>query len=612
MTATTPEIQEQADDIILTVADLRIVLDPSGIDIDDDVTFAIHKGEVLGLVGESASGKTTAATSLLAHQRRGAKIAGGEIDITGTNVLGASPGELRHIRGGLISYVPQDASASLNPALRINTQLMEILEAHDYGSSAADREERLAEMMAEVLLPSDRAFLRRYPHQLSGGQQQRVAIAMAFACRPKVIVLDEPTTALDVTTQAHVLETIRDLTRSYGVSALYVTHDLAVVANLADRIAVMYAGRLVEIGPRNTLFQGAWHPYTRKLLAAIPDLSGERALHGIPGWAPRPGQRVPGCAFRPRCELAIDKCAEFPPYAGPTPEHQVRCWRWEEVRAQPAEIEGPLRVREESLATTDESLVVSVRDIDAYYQTKKILQDVSVELHDHRCLALVGESGSGKTTLARCIAGLHPFKIDGPIELRGKPLARDSRSRSRAERQAIQYIFQSPYSSLNPRKTIRQIISQPLEVFFDLSPAEAEDRMVRVLDHVALDASLLSRYPEQLSGGERQRIAIARGLAAEPTVLVCDEVTSWLDVSVQAAIIELLVKLQAETGVSMLFVTHNLALIRSIAQEVAVMNEGRIVEFGLVDSVLDDPQADYTKKLLADTPSLEAVYASAG
>ncbi len=223
----------------------------------------------------------------------------------------------------------------------------------------------------------------------------------------------------------------------------------------------------------------------------------------------------------------------------------------------------------------------------------------------------MGESGSGKTTLARCIAGLHPFRIDGDIELRGKPLARDSRSRSRADRQAIQYIFQSPYSSLNPRKTIRQIISQPLDVFFDLSQAEAEERMVRVLDQVALDASLLSRYPEQLSGGERQRIAIARGLAAEPTVLVCDEVTSWLDVSVQAAIIELLVKLQEETGVSMLFVTHNLALIRSIAQEVAVMNEGRIVEFGLVDSVLDDPQADYTKKLLADTPSLEAVYASA-
>ncbi|HEX5375435.1 MAG TPA: ABC transporter ATP-binding protein, partial [Solirubrobacterales bacterium] len=271
------------EEVVLTVSDLRIVLDPSGIDIDDDVSFAIRKGEVLGLVGESASGKTTAATSLLAHQRRGAKIAGGRIDISGTEVLGASPAALRRIRGGLISYVPQDASAALNPALRIGTQLAEILEAHGFGSSA-EREARLVEMMAEVLLPTDKRFLRRYPHQLSGGQQQRVAIAMAFACRPRVIVLDEPTTALDVTTQAHVLETIRSLTRAYGVSALYVTHDLAVVANLADRIAVMYAGRLVEIGPREALFAGAWHPYTRKLLAAIPDISGERALRGIPGW----------------------------------------------------------------------------------------------------------------------------------------------------------------------------------------------------------------------------------------------------------------------------------------------------------------------------------------
>ncbi len=606
-------MNQNQTDIVLTVEDLRIVLDPSGIDIDDDVSFAIHQGEVLGLVGESASGKTTAATSLLAHQRRGAKIAGGEIDIEGTDVLAASPAALRRIRGGLISYVPQDASAALNPALRIGTQLMEILETHSFGSSGADREARLTEMMAEVVLPSDRAFLRRYPHQLSGGQQQRVAIAMAFACRPKVIVLDEPTTALDVTTQAHVLETIRDLTRSYGVSALYVTHDLAVVANLADRIAVMYAGRLVEIGPKEELFAGAYHPYTRKLLAAIPDLSGDRALRGIPGWAPRPGQRVAGCAFTPRCDWRVDKCAtDYPPYDGPDPDHQVRCWRWEEVRAQHSVDELPTRERPEAASAAEEATVVSARDIIAYYQTKEILHDVTATLCEHRCLALVGESGSGKTTLARCIAGLHPFEIKGDIELRGKALARDARARSRAERQAIQYIFQSPYSSLNPRKTIRQLLAPPLDVFFDLSGDETEERMVRVLDQVALDSSLLSRYPEQLSGGERQRVAIARGLAAEPSVLICDEVTSWLDVSVQAAIIELLARLQSETGVCMLFVTHNLALVRSISQEVAVMSEGRIVEFGLVDAVLDDPQADYTKKLLADTPSLHTVHATTG
>ena len=599
-------MSDPTSDIVLSVQDLRIVLDPSGIDIDDDVSFAIHQGEVLGLVGESASGKTTAATSLLAYQRRGAKVSEGRVDIAGTDVLSATRSALRRIRGGLISYVPQDASAALNPALRIGDQLMEILNEHSFGSSGAEREARLKQMMDEVLLPNDKSFMRRYPHQLSGGQQQRVAIAMALANRPKVIVLDEPTTALDVTTQAHVLDTVRDLTRSYGVSALYVTHDLAVVACLADRIAVMYAGRLVEIGPKETLFTGAFHPYTRRLLAAIPDITGERALKGIPGWAPRPGQRVKGCAFTPRCDWRIDKCAtDFPGVEGPD-DHHVRCWRWKEVAATSSAGDAPLRVRADAVCDNVDKTVISATDVNAFYQSNEVLHGVSATLCEHRCLALVGESGSGKTTLARCIAGLHPFKIEGSIAFNGKTLARESRGRTRAERQAIQYIFQSPYSSLNPRKTIRQLLAQPIGIFFKLDRDQIEERMIKVLDQVALDSSLLNRYPEQLSGGERQRIAIARALAAEPTVLICDEVTSWLDVSVQAAIIELLAQLQAETGVSMLFVTHNLALIRSVAQEVAVMSDGRIVELGLVDAVLEDPQADYTRLLLADTPTLPA------
>ncbi len=601
-TATTPERA-----IVLNVEELRIVLDPSGVDIDDDVSMVIHRGEVLGLVGESASGKTTVGTSLLDYQRRGAKIAGGRVEIDGQDILAMDPAALRTIRGGAISYVPQDSSASLNPALRIGKQLMEILEVHGFGSSAADREARLAQMMAEVLLPSDKAFLRRYPHQLSGGQQQRVAIAMAFANRPKVIVLDEPTTALDVTTQAHVLDTVRDLTKSYGVAALYITHDLAVVANLADRIAVMYAGRVVEIGTRDELFDQGHHPYTRKLLASIPDITGERALRGIRGWAPRPGQRPSGCAFTPRCDWAIDKCTEeFPPVEHVSPGHRVRCWRYKEVGAQQYTDDIQLRDKSLSERAAEANQIISVRGVTAYYQHKETLHDINASLSERRCLSLVGESGSGKTTLARCIAGLHPHKIVGDIEFMGKPLARDARGRSRATRQAIQYIFQSPYSSLNPRKTIAQILSQPIKVFFDLSRSEMEDRMVKALEQVALDSSLLSRYPDQLSGGERQRLAIARSLAAEPTVLICDEVTSWLDVSVQAAIIELLAALQRDMGLSMLFVTHNLALVRSISQEVAVMNDGRIVEYGLVDAVLDDPQADYTKKLLSDTPTVTA------
>jgi peptide/nickel transport system ATP-binding protein len=593
------------NDHVLTVEGLRIELDPSGADIDDEVALAVRKGEVLGLVGESASGKTTAATALLVHERRGARIGGGRIMVDGHDMLALKPAELRKLRGGVISYVPQDPSMSLNPALRIQTQLAEILEAHSFGASDGEREQRLQEMMAEVRLPTDAKFRRRYPHQLSGGQQQRVALAMAFACRPAVIVLDEPTTGLDVTTQAHVLRTVRELTSIYHVAALYVTHDLAVVANLADRIAVMYAGRLVEIGSKEELFTAACHPYTRKLLEAIPDLNGEHALRGIPGRAPVPGRRPAGCFFASRCEDAGEEClAAFPPYDGPDEPHRVRCWHWREVQGRPMFADRPLRVAAGPSCATEEDALIAVRNVRAFYGTAEILHGIDTTVCAKRCIALVGESGSGKTTLARAIAGIHPGRIEGDILFRGRRLERDSRARPKESRQKLQYIFQSPYGSLNPRKTIGQILGQPLRQFFKLSWREMEQRMTEALELVALDGTLLGKYPDQLSGGERQRVAIARALAAEPSVLICDEVTSSLDVSVQATIIELLAKLIEETGVGMIFVTHHLPLVRSIAQEVAVMSEGRIVEYGPVDEVLANPQADYTKGLLADTPTI--------
>ncbi|MFG1954023.1 dipeptide ABC transporter ATP-binding protein [Micromonospora sp. NPDC048830] len=590
---------------VLTVDNVCVALEPSGTVVDEELSLSLREGEIVALVGESASGKTTAATSLLAHQRRGARIVSGAIRIDGENLLAASPERLRRIRGARIAYVPQDASASLNPALRIGTQLRETLEAHDFGAGREDRRNRLVEMMAEVKLPADRSFLRSYPHQLSGGQQQRVAIAMALACRPSVIVFDEPTTALDVTTQAHVLETIRHVTRVHRIAALYVTHDLAVIANIADRVAVMYAGRIVEFAPRADLFEQPVHPYTRRLLAAIPDLSGRRPLHGIDGKAPRPGQRPPGCAFAPRCDLAVERCAtDAPPVTQPQSGREVRCWRWQELSGQQSN--APARPVASTVLDTPrgQDACLEVPRLEAFYGERQILHDVSISLKRHHCLALVGESGSGKTTLARCIAGLHPSKYTGEIRLEGKVLAHDVRSRSRDERKAIQYVFQSPYSSLNPRKTIKMILEQPIRQFFDLSARQAESRMIASLEQVSLDSSILSRYPNQLSGGERQRVAIARALAAEPSVLVCDEVTSALDVSVQASIVELLQRLRDELGISMLFVTHNLALVRNIAQEMAVMHHGRIVERGGVDAVLDRPVDDYTRALIADTPTL--------
>ncbi|HKF19337.1 MAG TPA: ABC transporter ATP-binding protein, partial [Candidatus Dormibacteraeota bacterium] len=498
-------------------------------------------------------------------------------------------------------YVPQDPAAALNPALRIGTQLREILQAHDYGRNGDERSHRVAEMMREVALPDLPSFLKRYPHELSGGQQQRIGLAIAFACRPRVIVLDEPTTGLDVTTQAHVLGTVRELAAAHGVAALYVSHDLAVVGTLANRVAVMYAGRVVEIGPTSDLFRAAAHPYTQRLIAAIPHLTGGRELIGIGGRAPSPGRRPAGCMFAPRCTFAQERCTVALPELRPIAvDHVVRCVRAEEVRGHTLS-----RVRDgahEERAVT-QAPILALTAVSAGYRKRMVVHDVTLQVAPHECLALVGESGSGKTTLARSVAGLHSDRT-GRITLNGAPLAGSARDRPREQRRTIQYVFQNPYGSLNPRRTIGHIIRQPLELFGKESSAETDRKVGEMLDRVSLAASYANRYPEQLSGGERQRVAIARAL-------VCDEVTSALDVSVQAAIVELLAALQRDLGLAMLFVTHNLPLVRSIAQRVAVMSEGRIVELGGVDQVLEAPAEPYTRRLLSDTPSLEVALETA-
>jgi peptide/nickel transport system ATP-binding protein len=502
-----------------------------------------------------------------------------------------------------VSYVPQDPGAALNPALRIGTQLDEVLAAHGFGASSGERQERLEEMLSEVLLPSDPSFLRRYPHQLSGGQQQRVGLAMAFACRPRVIVLDEPTTGLDVTTQAHVLQTVRMLCGTHGVAALYVTHDLAVVSSLADRVAVMYAGRIVEIGPARSLFAGGAHPYTRRLIDAIPELSVTYAVEGIPGTAPRPGHRPEGCFFAPRCTFAVDDCTRaFPPVSTFSSAREVRCFRFADVLGEGVRDRRPAHIRGE-LGRDD--VLLELRSVDASHGDRQVVFGVDLVVRPRECVALVGESGSGKTTLARCVAGLHG-RFTGEIVLRGTALPPGARGRTKQDRREIQYIFQSPYSSLNPRKTVGQIVSQPLQLFFDHDRDETHRRVVDALDRVSISPSVMDRYPHELSGGERQRVAIARAIVADPRLLVCDEITSALDVSVQAAIVELIEELREELGVGLLFVTHNLALISNLADEVAVMNAGRIVERGAVRRVLDDPQEEYTRRLLADTPTVEA------
>jgi peptide/nickel transport system ATP-binding protein len=583
------------------VSDLRIELAASGVDIVDEVVIDIHPGEVLGLVGESGCGKTTVGMALLGHVRRGGRVAGGVIRIGGRDLSSLREGDLRRLRGGTVSYIPQDPGTSLNPALRIGRQLSEILEAHATTASPQERDQRVRAGLEEVALPSDDAFLRRYPHQLSGGQQQRVAIAMAFANRPAVIVCDEPTTGLDVTTQARVLQTIRELCRSHRVAALYVSHDLAVVAELADRVAVMYAGRIVESGPREQMFAAPAHPYTRRLLRAVPDIAGKRTVVGIPGHAALPGSRPQGCFFHPRCQFAQDDCrATFPPVTEVGPAHQVRCYHVDDLMRAPAP-EGAGQAHRQAAG---QDIVLAVHELNAHYATHHTLFDIDVEVHHNECLALVGESGSGKTTLARCVAGLHKDWV-GEIRLGDTRLAEAARKRSSQARKDIQYVFQNPYASLNPRRTIGQTIARQLELFFPGHRRDTGRRVAECLERVALSADAANRFPDQLSGGERQRVAIARALAAEPALLVCDEVTSALDVSVQAAIIELLGQLRNEIGLSLLFITHDLALIRTIADRVAVMTEGRIVEHGPVEQIFTAPSAEYTRKLLANTPSIE-------
>jgi peptide/nickel transport system ATP-binding protein len=581
----------------LEVTDLEVRIGESGPDVVSDVSFSVRAGEVLGLVGESGSGKTTLALALLGHARQGLKITSGRVLLEGTDLLALSPGDLRTARGAKVSYVPQDPSAALNPALRVGAQLREVLRVHP--GVVADPVSRVAEVMREASLDPAPELLRRYPHQLSGGQQQRIALAMAFACRPSLIVLDEPTTGLDVSTQRHVLDTVRSLCRSYGVAAVYVSHDLAVVSGLASAVAVMYAGRIIELGPTPLLFGKPLHPYTRGLIKAVPSPDHAGQLTGIGGQQTRPGRRGPGCSFAARCGFAADECRTRAPEPVLADHRTVRCLRVSQIGAEQAARPAPAP----GLMAGASPAILSVRDVSARYGQTPVLTGIELDVPPESCVAVVGESGSGKTTLARCIAGLHG-NWTGEITFQGTPLARGARQREKELLERVQYIFQNPYTSLNPRKTVGQIVAQQLEQFEHLGFRERSSRVVQVLDAVSLSEDFLARYPDQLSGGERQRVAIARALVVQPDLLICDEVTSSLDVSVQAVIVQLLRRIQRERQLAMIFITHNLALVRSIAQFVVVLRAGAVAESGPVEQILTGPADPYTIRLLEDVPKL--------
>jgi len=573
----------------------------TGEPVVEDVSFDVAPGEILGVVGESGSGKTTVALALLGYMRPGVNLRRGSIQIAGQEIVGRDARSLRSLRGKVISYVPQDPGGALNPSMRVGDAILDVLRAHRSGAVSDDS---VHAALTRVELGRDPAFGHRYPHQLSGGQQQRVTIAIATVCEPPVAVLDEPTTGLDVLTQDRILLELRRLRDEEQMAMVYVTHDLAVVAGIADRILVMYAGRALEHGPTDEVIEHPRHPYTQALVAAVPDARHPQALHGIAGVSVGVGEWPAGCAFAPRCRHEVARCHESVPLlvdAGP--DHVVRCIRWEHLTLTERPTGGPRT----SVAAAAGAPLLEVSGIDARYRSGRTEQpavrDVSFAIDAGKCVALVGESGSGKSTIGRCVAGLH-VPSAGRILFDGEQLSGAASSRSLEQRRRIQIVFQNPFESLNPRHRVRSSIERPLRVLRRLSRDDAEREVGELLERVRLPNRLRDRFPSELSGGERQRVAIARALAAQPDLLICDEVTSALDVSVQAAVLELLQQLARDLQLSMLLITHNLGVVACIADAVLVMDQGSLCETGSVDEVLSTPSHDYTRRLLQAAPSL--------
>jgi peptide/nickel transport system ATP-binding protein len=599
---------------LVEVDDLSVAYhhDDGWLRVVDGVSFTIASGEAFGLVGESGCGKSTVAYHLLGYRRPGSRVESGRIIFQGEDLLRLERPALDTLRGDRISLVPQNPTTALSPGMRVGEQIAEVLRWHGRKRAAGGAGQRIAELFGLVGLPEPERIGRRYPHQLSGGQQQRVTIAMALACAPDLLVLDEPTTGLDVTTQEQIIELLADLRARLAMSMLYVTHDLGVLAEIADRVGVMYAGHLVEIAPTDVLFSRPRHPYTRGLSASIPRLDA----------APRPvGQPLrgmlrrdaipPGCPFYPRCDFAERSCAanvQRPETV--VPGHAVACQRWREI-GPPVVVSGPAEAARPRVSAP--APLLALDDVSLSYGGRSswrrlfgqepplVVRRVSFSVTPGETFALVGESGSGKSTIARAISGVIA-PTHGQIRFSGVALAGSVRARSDAVRQKIQYIFQNPDASLNPRRTVGDTIGRPLQVFFGLARREIAERVAMLLEDVRLDASYAGRYPDQLSGGERQRVAIARALACEPALLLCDEILSALDVSVQANILELLKRLRTEHQVAMLFIAHDLAVVQALAHRVGVLFGGQLFEVGAARAVFELPFHPYTHELLMATP----------
>jgi peptide/nickel transport system ATP-binding protein len=579
----------------------------------EDVSIDIMPGEIFGLVGESGSGKSTVGRQLLSQRAPGLRV-GGQVLFGGRELLRLPNEMIRALRGARISFVPQNPTTALNPAIRIGQQIAEILGVHVI-SSCRDTKDRVAALMTAVGFPAPAEIATRYPSQLSGGQQQRAVIAMAIACSPEVVVLDEPTTGLDVTTQRQVVDLLLDLKRRLGMTMVYITHDLHLLAELADRVGVMYAGRLVEVGPLHQVFGDPLHPYTQGLIASIPGSLGSPYAR-LRGVLRRRDVPETGCPFAPRCGYAETECVTRPQSlccVGTTDRAQraVACWKLDRIRPSPAESSDSGAWTRPATETNIRASRLELRGLTVRYRKRRFLSwkdggqtavdGASLQLQSSEILALIGESGSGKSSLARAICGIVPPTV-GNVRLDDTSLPPKLRKRTREERRLIQYIFQNPDASLNPRMTVGRILERPLGAFFGLWGSKANDRSKAILDEVGLDPSCFFRTPQALSGGERQRVAIARAVLAEPAFLICDEVLSALDVSIQSRVLDLLQSLRHRRRLGILFISHDLSVVRQFADRVAVLYRGRIVAEGPRAALLDGPAHPYVVDLLNSAP----------
>lgn len=602
---------------VLTIRDMHISYFARGKEVKAvrGVDLTVHAGETLALVGESGSGKSSVAFSTMRGLDAAGRVMKGSVHFHDTDVLALNTGDLRRIQGSRIAMVYQDPQTALNPAYRIGDQIAEAVHEHT-DMSASEVRERVLGLLEEVNLPDPAGFYQRYPHELSGGQQQRVVIAMAFACNPELLIMDEPTTGLDVTTEAHILDLVTKLKESHGSAILYITHNLGVVAKFCHRVAVMYAGQIVEQGPVSRVFTAPAHPYTRSLLTCIPrlDLSKhDRPLNAIEGRLPNLSDIPTGCVFAPRCSESRDQCmsSDIEKEYIHGDEDFVRCVRWKDIEA--FEFDRSARKARSRDQTTLIEPLLEVDDLQCLYRLRRSIVDIAtgqdvrnvhavdgidLNLGRGQTLAIVGESGCGKTTLGRTVVGLQTA-TNGSMRFENKTLEGKARNRSSDIRRRVQIVFQNPDATLNPQKSVGETIARPLELFGLADETARDARVADLLQSVNLPAHYASRYPHELSGGEKQRVAIARAFAADPDLIVCDEPLSALDVSVQAAILNLLVELQKSSNAAYLFISHDLSVVRYLSDQVAVMYMGRLCEIGSPEEVFVPPYHPYTEALLS-------------